>query len=97
MRKSLARKLVLSTAITALIAIPAAFAHNHHAGSASAGRHGGFGRHSFASADSRSDTRGGNQSFSSDDRNQSATASLGPNSRRHERIPDEEEVEQPEQ
>jgi len=80
MRQSLARKLILSTAITTLIAIPAAFAHGHHNGSSYAGsssHHSGFGHRG---THSRSDTK-----------SQSAQTA-----RKQQRVPDEEEVEQPE-
>jgi hypothetical protein len=77
MRKSLARKLILSTAITSLIAIPAAFAHGHHGGSSSGNSSHRFGHHGTHSR--------------SDSHSQPALAT-----HKHDRVPDEEEVGQPE-
>ncbi len=99
-RPKLYRQLTLSAAIIGMILTSNAFAHGRHsggyAGNASnrSSGHNGFGRHSFASADSRANAPGDNQSFAGTDQNQSvATAS---NPRKHERVPDEEELQQPE-
>ncbi len=94
-RKPFHRTLLLGSTIASILLIPAAFAHAHHAGSSYAGRHGGISHHSMSS-DNRSDARNIVMS-AGDDRLQSATAALSPNARRHVRVPDEEEVEQPEQ
>jgi len=94
-RKPFHRKLLICSILTGLLVVPAAFAHGHNGGSANANaRHGGSGHHRLASSDSRADRRGGIGSRDGDDR---ATASLDASSRRHQHVPDEEELEQAEQ
>lgn len=94
-RKLFHRTLMLGSIVASFIVIPTAFAHAHHSGSSYAGRHVGFSHHSIASVN-RSASRDSTASIG-DDRLRSATASLSPNERRHVRVPDEEEIEQPEQ
>ena len=99
-RPKLYRHLILSAAIIGIIVTPAAFAHGHHSGgyagnsSSRSTGHSGFGRHSFASADSRTNAHSDNQSFAGTDQNQSVASASNP--RKHERVPDEEELQQPE-
>jgi hypothetical protein len=90
-RKPFHRKLLICSILAGLFVVPAAFAHGHHGGSSNASaRHGEFGHHRLAS----SDRRGGIGSRDGDDR---ATAALDSGSRRHQHVPDEEELEQAEQ
>jgi len=87
------RKLLICTALASIFVIPTAFAHGHHGGSANSNaRHGGYAHHRLGSSGSRADRR--DDIASQGDR---ATAALDPSSRRHQHIPDEEEIEQAEQ
>jgi hypothetical protein len=89
------RKLLICSILAGLFVVPTAFAHGHHGGSANSNaRHGGFGHHRLASSNGRTDVREGIDSRDGDDR---STAALDAGSRRHQRVPDEEEVEQAEQ
>ncbi len=97
MRTSLRSKLILSTAIAGLIITPTALAHGRHGGSADAGRREGFAHHRFASADNRTYARNGAHISNGNDRNLASADAVASNGRRHERIPDEEELAQPEQ
>jgi len=100
MRKLLRSKLILSTAIAGIVAIPAAFAHGHHGNSTYAvasGRHGGFTHNSFASADNRANARNGAQSSNDNDHDQVSAEAIASNSHKHGHVPDEEELAQPEQ
>jgi len=93
-RKPSHSKLLICSILAGLCTVPTVLAHGHH-GSANAGaRHGGFGHHRLASSNSRADTREGFSSRDGDDR---ATAALDAGSRRHQHVPDEEELEQAEQ
>ena len=93
-RKPFHRKLLICSILAGLFIVPTAFAQGHHGGSANANaRHGGFGHHRLASSNTRANTREGIGSRDGDDR---TTAALDASSRRHQRVPDEEEVEQPE-
>jgi len=89
------RKLLICSILASLLVVPTAFAHGHHGGSANASaRHGGFGHHRLAGSNGQADRREGIGSRDGDDR---ATAALDAGSRRHQHVPDEEELEQAEQ
>lgn len=94
------RRLMLALSITCFIAT-SAFAHGHHSGayagssSSRSSAHNGFGHHNLASADDRANARNDSQSLAGNDQNQSVAANSNP--RKHERVPDEEELQQAEQ
>jgi len=94
-RKSFHRILLICSILPFVFVVPTAFGHGHHGGSANANaRHGGFGHHRLAGSNSRGDAREGIGSRDGDDR---TTAALDAGSRRHQHVPDEEEIEQAEQ
>ncbi|HTA65510.1 MAG TPA: hypothetical protein VK753_08400 [Xanthomonadaceae bacterium] len=84
------RRLMLALSIASFIAAPAAFAHNHHFGAAHVSSHRGHSRGN--DAESNAANQG---AFDPSDR--SRTVADSGRSRHHERVPDEEELEQPEQ
>ncbi len=92
------RRLMLALSVTCFIAAPA-FAHGHHSGAFAGGSssrstgHSGFGRHTISNTDDRANARSDNQSFAGNDQSLAANS----NPRKHERVPDEEELQQPEQ
>ncbi len=95
-RKPFHRKLLLCSAIASLILVPSAFAHSHHGASAyAASGHAGFNHRNFASSRSHANAQDEAQAFSAD-RSQSLTTADSRNSRKHDRVPDEEELAQPE-
>jgi hypothetical protein len=93
-RKPFHRKLLICSAVASIFVVPTVFAHAHHGGSANvSARHGGNAHHRLGSSN-RADRREGFASPDGDDR---ATAALDAGSRRHQHVPDEEELEQAEQ
>jgi hypothetical protein len=89
-RKPFHRHLLIAS-IAALIAVPAAFAHNHRSDSHRVAAHSGYGRH-HSKSDRMGDVR---YARSQDSGSQSVAALSG--QRKHERVADEEELEQAEQ
>ena len=92
------RRLMLALSIVCFTATPIAFAHSHQATANSSARsasHSGVDRHGYASANHRSAKRGNKLSLSSDAQDQSTN--IAANQRSRARVPDEEEVEQPEE
>ena len=86
------RRLMLALSIASFIATPAVFAHGHHMGSSHARSH----REHSRSNDADNQSNAANEGvFDPSDR--SRTIADSGRSRHHERVPDEEEVEQPEQ
>ena len=93
-RKPFRSKLLICSILAGLFVVPTAFAHGHHGSANGNARHGAFGHHRLAGSNSRTEGREGIGSRDGDER---ATASLDTGLRRHQHVPDEEEIEQAEQ
>ena len=93
-RPKLIRRPLLLALIAGSFAIPAAFAHGHHGplASASPSRHS---LHQSGPSGQASDSR--QVRSERDARNEDRTASVDTGARRHQHVPDEEELEQAEQ
>jgi hypothetical protein len=91
------RRLMLALSIASFIATPAAFAHHHGGGSSGfhARSHHGHTRNSSNDADNQANTNSPTSAFNASDRSR-VVADVG-RSRHHDRVPDEEELGQPEQ
>ncbi|MEO7478308.1 MAG: hypothetical protein ABIT64_03640 [Lysobacteraceae bacterium] len=92
------RRLMLALSIVCFTATPIAFAHSQHAtakSSSQSASHSGVDRHGYASANNRGATRDNKLSLTSDIQDQSTNVAA--NQRSRARVPDEEEVEQPEE
>ena len=90
------RRLMLALSIASFIATPAAFAHHH--GGNSSGHHSRSHKghsHNDSDADTQANTSSDTSAFNGSDRSR-VVADAG-RSHHHDRVPDEEELAQPEQ